>query len=126
MGRVFNALSLFVVPVLLRNRKRMNTLGPIIYMSEIKKNQEKENNDYDAYLSSVFGGFTLVLTSHNLTVESAEPDARSDPSQLKKLERIRVGRVTGQSISGRAGLSLVDRLIFMFSFEFHNNDDTFY
>lgn len=35
------------------------------------------------YFSSLLGTFVLVVTSHSFTVESADPDARSEPSQLK-------------------------------------------
>lgn len=39
-----------------------------------------------AYFSSVFGTLVLEVTSHNFTVQSAEPDARSEPSQLKQIK----------------------------------------
>lgn len=45
-------------------------------------NNSKEKLRRKTYFSSAFGTFVLVVTSHNFTVESAEPDARSDPSQL--------------------------------------------
>lgn len=45
-------------------------------------NTFKRKTRAKTYFSSDFGTFVLVVTSHNFTVESAEPDARSDPSQL--------------------------------------------
>lgn len=71
MSRVFSDRSLLVLPGLLFQVSLMSIFQRII-----------GNCNYFAYLSSVFGTFVLVVTSHSLTVQSADPDASSDPSQL--------------------------------------------
>lgn len=45
------------------------------------RNNFELNNDL-TYFSSVLETLVLVVTSHSFTVQSAEPDARSEPSQL--------------------------------------------
>lgn len=47
------------------------------------------------YFSSALGSFVLVVTSHNFTVQSADPDARRVPSQLTNPTTMKCrGRVT--------------------------------
>lgn len=77
MGKVFSDLSLLVLPFLLPGEK-----DPIIY-EKVMMTTKRPYVSWLTYLSSDFGAFALVATSHNFTVQSAEPDARREPSQLQ-------------------------------------------
>lgn len=78
VGRVFKDLSLLAVPVLLIMRTETFNMQTSNFELEPLKSILGRT-----HFSSVLGGFVLEVTSHNFTVQSAEPEARREPSQLQ-------------------------------------------
>jgi hypothetical protein len=72
VGRVFNDLSLLVFPFLPKEKLISNTRTKLCKFGHVRQ----------TYFSSVLETLVLVFTSHNFTVQSAEPDARIEPSEL--------------------------------------------
>lgn len=79
-------LSLFVVlPVLLMINNIEYKCFELFNNSKRTSIQKSIYVFIVAYFSSALGTLVLDVTSHSFTVQSAEPDARSEPSQLKKM-----------------------------------------
>lgn len=80
VGKVFNDLSLLVFPLLLI--KNIMLVKSLCLRKLLKKKELPFPLKKSTHFSSVFGNFVLAVTSHSFTVQSADPEARSEPSPL--------------------------------------------
>lgn len=76
VGSVFNDLNLLPLPDLLFKTRPHESL---------QWEKMIAGMNFWAYLSSVLEIFVLALTSHSFTVQSADPEARRVPSQLRRV-----------------------------------------